>query len=158
MLLSRPNGWERTGLAQALYGNPDTNSLKAELHRLATALPGVLRARPWRVVAPLEADFLEVRSQLQTGSLSQALEGFHTPVLPRSHSPGIEALRLAMESELKQAVLDSRQTSLLFRLAERLPDDLAVWETLLGQIQEYQPQFPAVVARVKRLRRLLAQI
>jgi hypothetical protein len=157
LLLSHPEGWERAELAQALYGDPDTNSLKAELRRLVTALPGVLAPKPWRLAVPLEADFLEVRSQLLAGNLMQAIEHFHASLLPRSHSPGIENLRFGLESELKEAVLNSNQTDLLFRLAEQLRDDLEVWEALLEQAEDHHPQFPAVVARVKRLRQLLSQ-
>ncbi|GIW35473.1 hypothetical protein [Meiothermus sp.] len=40
---------------------------------------------------------------------------------------------------------------LLLRLAERLKDDLRVWEALLARLPEQDPRYPAARSWVKRL-------
>jgi len=50
-------------------------------------------------------------------------------------------------------VLAQGDTENLFLLAERLGEDLEVWEALLERLPSQDPRLPIVRARVARLRR-----
>jgi cytochrome c-type biogenesis protein CcmH/NrfG len=50
-------------------------------------------------------------------------------------------------------VLAQGEVESLFLLAERLGEDLEVWETLLERLPPEDPRRPIVQARVARLRR-----
>lgn len=39
----------------------------------------------------------------------------------------------------------------LYRLAQKLPDDLTLWEALLQRLPAQDPRYPAVLAWVRRL-------
>ena len=75
------------------------------------------------------------------------------PLLPWSQAPGVEALRLELEEALRRAVLAQGEVESLFLLAERLGEDLEVWEALLERLSPEDPRRPIVQARVARLRR-----
>ena len=72
-------------------------------------------------------------------------------MLPRSQAPGIELLRHRIEEQLKEAVLQHPDLELLYRLAQQIPDDLTLWETLLHRLSPQDPRHPAVRAWVRRL-------
>ena len=65
----------------------------------------------------------------------------------------MEELRLELEEALRQAVLAQGDTENLFLLAERLGEDLEVWEALMERLPSQDPRLPIVRARVARLRR-----
>ncbi len=85
--------------------------------------------------------------------LEQALALYQGPLLPWSQAPGVEALRLELEETLRRAVLASGDQEALFLLAERLGEDLEVWEALLEGLSPEDPRYPIARARVERLRR-----
>ena len=85
--------------------------------------------------------------------LEEALALYQGPLLPWSQAPGVEELRLELEEALRQAVLAQGDTENLFLLAERLGEDLEVWEALLERLPSQDPRLPIVRARVARLRR-----
>lgn len=150
LLLAHPEGLEGEALAQALYPVPNTQALKTELCRLRQA--GLqIQSRPYRLLTSLEADFLRLQEALAQNRLHEAFALYQGPLLPRSQAPGIEALRARLEEALIQAVLRSGAPELLFRLAERLRDDLRVWEALLERLPKQDPRYPAVLSWVKRL-------
>ncbi|MBS3934196.1 MAG: hypothetical protein KGZ35_07555 [Truepera sp.] len=151
LLLARPQGWPGTALAQALYGEANLPALRVELHRLRAAGLEV-RARPYRLLTPLEADFLELREALESGNLHRAVELYQGPLLPRSQAPGVEALRFELEEALRSGVLQARDPGLLYGLAQRLEDDLELWEATLETLSPHDARYPATLARVRRLR------
>ena len=65
----------------------------------------------------------------------------------------MEELRLELEETLRQAVLASGRLDLLLTLAERLGEDLELWEALLERLPPEDPRLPIAQARVARLRR-----
>ncbi len=65
----------------------------------------------------------------------------------------MEELRLELEETLRQAVLAQGDTESLFLLAERLREDLEVWEALLERLPQEDPRLPIARAQVARLRR-----
>jgi hypothetical protein len=90
---------------------------------------------------------------LRQGDLKGALALYRGPLLPWSQAPGVEALRLELEEALKRAVLAQGEVESFFLLAERLGEDLEVWEALLERLLPQDPRRPIVQARVARLRR-----
>ncbi|WP_038068871.1 hypothetical protein [Thermus scotoductus] len=152
LLLARPEGWRGEALARALYGEGNTPALRMELHRLR-ARGLAVGSRPYRLLSPLQADFLEVKEALARGDLPRALRFYRGPLLPRSQAPAIEEMRAHLEEALRQRVLASGNPLLLEGLAARLGDDLELWEALLERLAPEDPRRPGVLARVGRLRR-----
>lgn len=111
-----------------------------------------VQARPYRLITPLEADFLELREDLERGNLHRALELYRGPLLPESQAPGIEALRCELEEALRSRVLRARDPGLLYALAQRLEDDLELWEAALETLPPHDSRYPATLAQVRRLR------
>lgn len=151
LLLSKPEGWERDGFCEAVYGSSEAKSFKGEIYRLRQVLGDLIQARPWRVSQPVAADFLEVRHWLKMGRLAEALHAYRGPLLPRSGSPGVVELRQELEADLRQAVLDSRDPELMFALGDLLPDDLELVETLLQQLPHTDWRSQVVLSRARRL-------
>jgi hypothetical protein len=151
LLLVRPGGWPGTALAQALYGEANLSALRVEVHRLRAAGLEV-RARPYRLLTPLEADFLELREALERGNIHRALDLYRGPLLPESQAPEVEVLRFELEETLRSSVLLARDPGLLYALAQRLEDDLELWEAALETLPPHDSRYPATLARVRRLR------
>ncbi|GIW26260.1 hypothetical protein [Meiothermus sp.] len=150
LLLADPEGITGEALAKELYGEANPQALKTELCRLRQA--GLqIQSRPYRLLTPLEADFLKLQEALEQNRIQEALALYHGSLLPKSQAPGIEALRVRLEEALIGAVLQSGEPELLYRLAERLRDDLRVWEACLTALPPRDPRRPAVQAWVKRL-------
>ncbi|GAB5601768.1 hypothetical protein FJNA_02920 [Thermus sp. FJN-A] len=151
LLLARREGWRGEDLALALYGEANGPALRMEVLRLRRR--GLaLQSHPYRLAQALSADFLEVGEALVQGNLRRALALYRGPLLPRSQAPGVEALRGELEGALRRAVLARGDTESLFLLAERLGEDLEVWEALLERLPPQDPRRPIAQARVERLR------
>jgi hypothetical protein len=73
-------------------------------------------------------------------------------LLPGSAAPLVAEQRGVLEEALRQAVLASDDIEALLTLAERLEDDLEVWEAALKVLPESDPRRALTLARVKRLR------
>jgi hypothetical protein len=65
----------------------DRFDLVVEVRRLRAAGLEVC-ARPYRLLTPLEADFLKLREALERGNLHRALELYRSPSCPRARPPG----------------------------------------------------------------------
>lgn len=150
LLLAHPEGIEGEKLAQELYPTPNPQALRSELCRLRQQGLEV-QNRPYRLLSPIEADFLQLQEALERNQLYQALALYQGPLLPRSQAPGIELLRHRIEEQLKEAVLQQPDLELLYRLAQQIPDDLTLWEALLHRLPPQDPRHPAVWAWVRRL-------
>jgi hypothetical protein len=135
VLVQRPEGLSGERLCLELYGdeaNPIT--LRAEIVRLRGLLgTGVLGSRPYRLLAPVSADFTDVLRQLDQGSVADALGRYRGPLLPTSEAPGIEHIRRHIEQHVRAAVIASADPGLLTRWTG-MPwggEDLELWERLV---------------------------
>lgn len=137
-------------LARELYVQPSPQALKTELYRLRQAGFHVA-SRPYRLTTPIEADLLRLQQALKEGRLEEALALYQGPLLPRSQAPGIERLRHQLEEQLKEAVLQQPSPEALYLLAQRIPEDLILWEALLRRLPPDDPRRPGVLAWVRRL-------
>lgn len=153
LLLAYPQGQDTATLAQRLYGDSASRPLHTELARLRVVLGERLLSRPWRVVPPVESDFIQLGDYLKGGQLEQAVQRYGGELLPGSQAPGIEELRLALALQLREAVLRQGQPELLRKLAECWPDDLEIWEALADGLLPQDALWPVARARIQRLRR-----
>lgn len=158
LLLSRPEGWEREELSEALYSRTALNALKVELLRLKKALQGQLQPRPWRVTLPIKADFMELQADLLRGDLPSALLLYQGSLLVGSEAPGIGELREEIDRELRQKIVASHDSELLYSLLQRLPDDLEVAEALLLCLPRQDQRYYAVMAQLRRLKKQLGLV
>lgn len=72
--------------------------------------------------------------------------------MPRSGAPLVVEYRGVLEETLRQTVLASSDAEALLLLAERLGDDLELWEAVLVALSKHDPRRALALARVKRLR------
>jgi tetratricopeptide (TPR) repeat protein len=153
LLLSKPQGWGREELCEALYGSQRIRAFKTEIHRLKEVLGDLIQPKPWRVTAQVGADFLEVKYWLNRGEVGAALAAYKGVLLPQSEAPGIEELRHELEEELRRAVMTSNNPDLLFALSSLLPDDLELLEQLVGLLPHTDWRSSVVLSRTERLRK-----
>ncbi len=151
LLLARKEGWRGEDLAQALYGEANGPALRMEVLRLRRRGLAV-ESRPYRLAQPYG------RTSWRCGRpFAGGPEGSPRPLPgpPPSPKPGpwVEALRLELEEALRRAALASQDPDAPFLLAERLGEDLEVWEALLERLPPEDPRLPIAQARAERLRR-----
>lgn len=125
--------------------------LRSLLTRLRGSLP--VSDAPYRFDVPVQADVLRVRSYLDRGRVREALSLLRGPLLPESEAPGVEELRWSLEEDLRQAVLMGADPDALFDLADRLGDDLELWEATAAALPDGEPRLALARARVRRLGR-----
>ncbi len=152
ILALHPEGLDGEELALHLYGdgaNPST--VKATISKLRGRV--AIDSRPYRLAVPFEADFIEVERHLGRGNVREALELYRGPLLPKSQAPFIVEYRERLEENLRQSALLSGDAKVLIQLAQRLEDDLVLWEATKKTLSHYDPQYSLVNARVNQLRR-----
>ena len=79
-------------------------TIRAEMSRLRKLLGCLLVASPYRLVADVDADFLEVERLLHSGDAAGATRGHRGPLLVGSKVPGIVEARDRLERALRPAV------------------------------------------------------
>jgi hypothetical protein len=85
-------------LARALYGLGGSEvTLRAEIARLRRRLGPLVASQPYRLVADVQADFLEVEWLARRGALAAARDAYVGPLLPASDVPAIAAARANLE-------------------------------------------------------------
>lgn len=138
---------EQMGLC--LFGEDgNAGACRIELGRLRQMIP--FESRPYRLLE-VTADFLQLRESLYRGQIGQALELYRGPLLPYSQAPAIVDARLDLEEALRRAVIISRNPDHLWTLAEKLGDDLELWEITLDYLRESDPRKALAEARRTRI-------
>lgn len=158
LLSLHPEGLRCDKLAERIYGvyasgdiRAWKNALKVAISRLRELVP--IASRPYRIALPFRADFLEVERLLTEGRIADAVSLYAGPLLPDSEVREIEEVRWGLEARLQQAVLSARDPEAVLTLAEKLGDDLTLWEAALETLPQSDPRRLIVEARVKQLRR-----
>ncbi len=151
LLALHPDGYTLEELATHLGEGKNPSTIKAHLSRLRKRVP--IATRPYRLEVPVRADFLDLKECLKRGKVRDAVYLYQGPLLPKSQSPRIEEERWALEEALRQAVLASHDGAALFALADRIGDDLELWEASLEHLHTTDPRRPIAKAHVRRLRR-----
>jgi hypothetical protein len=153
-LALHPDGVDRDALNDFL--TPDgqapftSGGMRGLTTRLRTLLP--VSDAPYRFTEPYVADVLEVRRQLDAGRVREAVALVRGPLLPESDAPGVREARDALEEHLRQAALAAADGDVLFHLAERLGDDLELWEATADALPPGDPRLALAKARQRRLR------
>lgn len=155
ILAQHPEGLTGDQLAAALYDDEYTAeaTVRVEVARLRRVLGDLVGSRPYRLTAPLEADFLDVARALRDKSPATALAAYTGSLLPRSEAPAVRTERHWIDARLRTAVLESECAPLLGDWLERCgPDDLDAWERLVPLLPPSVRRSEAV-GQVRRLRR-----
>lgn len=98
LLALHPRGMSGKQLARALYGARGREvSVRAEMARLRRRLGPLVASQPYRLVADVRADFLEVQWLARRGVLAAARDLYVGPLLPASDVPVIAAARARLE-------------------------------------------------------------
>ncbi|MCT2548012.1 MULTISPECIES: GAF domain-containing protein [Streptomyces] len=153
-LARRPEGLTGDELLVELYEDESVTpvTLRAELSRLRRLLgPELLLSRPYRLSAPVDADFDTVARRLASGAVAAALAAYAGPLLPGSRAPSVIRLRRRLDEQLRAALVARGDPGLLADWAYSPwgEDDLPVWEALAAAVPAGQR--PALLARVRAL-------
>ncbi|GAA3740104.1 transcriptional regulator [Micromonospora maritima] len=156
LLVQHPEGRTGEQLGLDLYGDDRLHpvTLRAELSRLRRALGDeLLDSRPYRLRAPVRADFRTVTELLERGDPAAALRAYPGPLLPASDAPGVARLRRLVDGQLRAAVLAGADAGLLaaWTATAAGADDLAAWQALARALPPGAPRRPLAVARAHQL-------
>jgi hypothetical protein len=155
LLLLHPAGLTAEQLMLQLYGdegNPTT--VRAEMHRLRNLLgEGILDTKPYRIIADVTGDVTEVQTAVRAGRLVKAMDLYSGPLLVQSDAPALRAERDELDATLRDAILESGDSELLWRFAQTSTgaEDLAVFEALEADLPAADHRRSAVAARLHRL-------
>jgi hypothetical protein len=155
ILAQHPEGLTADQLATALYDDCAAEAtVRVEVARLRRVLGDLVGSRPYRLVDPIGADFLEVAKALRDKDPAAALAAYGGSLLPRSEAPEVVADRHWLEVRLRTAVLESGRPELLEDWLERCgADDLDAWERLVPLLPPSARRSEAA-AEVRRLRNM----
>lgn len=108
LLALNPQGLSLESFHAALYGDAlaSTATLKAEISHLRRALDGQIGSRPYRLLIPAWADFIQVWQALREHKTNEALALYRGPLMPLSNSPELNEWRYCIDAVMDQA-LDS---------------------------------------------------
>ena len=155
-LALHPEGLTAERLALLLYGEDgNATTVRGEVLRLRGLIGAdVLRTRPYRLDATVDADFSQVRRALRAGRPADALRLCDGPLLPRSDAPEIRELRDELEAGLRHAVLAVDEVDLLAAYAEHPlgRTDLQVHDRLVELLAPGDRRRPGLLSRRARLR------
>ncbi len=128
-----PQGMSLDTLHQALYGERKVSmgTLKAEMSQLRDILGGMLGSRPYRVLAHIEADFLQAEQALDAGYVQSALQTCAGVFLAKTESPFLCAWRDCLESRLSDAIFNAQDTDVLLKHLARSPEAIDAVERLI---------------------------
>lgn len=128
-----PQGLNLEGLHQALYGERKVSmgTLKAEMSQLREILGGMLGSRPYRLLAHVEADFLQAENALDAGYTESALKLCKGVFLAKTESPFLCAWRDCLESRLSEAIFKANESDALFKHLAHFPEAIDAVERLI---------------------------
>lgn len=136
-----PQGLTLDSLHQALYGERKVSmgTLKAEMSQLRELLGGLLGSRPYRLLADVEADFLQAEHALDCGATTAALKLCSGVFLAKTESPFLAAWRDCLESRLSDAIFKANETDVLLRHLARCPEAIDAIERLIELMPSEHP-------------------
>jgi GAF domain len=154
LLALHPDGLTAEQLTLHLYGEAGNRiSTRAEMSRLRKLLGACLAARPYRLLADVDADFLRVEAALTAGDLTGAFDAFRGSLLPESDAPRIAQARDELEGALRRAARAGADGLWRWLQTEPGRDDLAAMDEFLRRAPAPDPHRPLVEARARSLER-----
>ncbi len=135
LLALNPHGLNLEAFHAALYGDlpTSTNTLKAELSHLRRVLDGQIGSRPYRLLIPVWADFIQVWQALRQQRTTEAVSLYRGSLLPQSESPELEEWRHCIDAVMGQALDTCEDPSLLM---EKLCHDSSGSELVRERLAE----------------------
>lgn len=117
LLALNPQGLNLESFHAVLYGdNPiSLSTLKAELSHLRRMLDGQIGSRPYRLLVPFWADFIQIWQLLQRNQVDEAFKLYQGPFLPQSDSPELEEWRHCVDAVMSRALNACGDVSVLMR-------------------------------------------
>ena len=150
VLAMHPEGLTGEQLALALYGERGkTVTIRAQVHRVRTHLgEGALHTQPYRLLSPVDGDWLNVQRLVSVGQPREALRAYRGSLLPASDAPEIVEARGLLEESLRRSILTTADPDLLGRwLAHPAgADDLVAARTLIAVLPRGDPRRAAATA------------
>lgn len=142
-----PQGLNLETLHQALYGERKVSmgTLKAEMSQLRDVLGGMLGSRPYRLLAHVEADFLQAENALDSGYVSSALQLYTGVFLAKTESPFLCAWRDCLESRLSDAIFKAKETDMLLKHVARFPEAIDAVERLIELLPTDHPVHQSLI-------------
>lgn len=128
-----PQGMNLENLHQSLYGERKVSmgTLKAEMSQLRDILGGLLGSRPYRLLANVEADFLQAEQALDMGYTEHALKLCRGVFLAKTESPFLCAWRDCLESRLSEAIFKANNADILRKHLAYCPEAIDAVERLI---------------------------
>ena len=160
VLAMHPEGMTAEQLALALYGERGKAvTIRAQIHRVRAYLGRcALETHPYRLNAPIDADWLEVRRLVAAGRPELALRAYRGPLLPASDAPEIVEARGLLEESLRRSILTTPDPELLSRWIAHPSgvDDLAAARTLVAVLPCGDPRRAADTATAAAIARRMS--
>jgi hypothetical protein len=155
LLALNPDGLTGEQLTLELYGergNPV--STRAQMSKLRRLLGPALGSQPYRLLADVSADFVDVERLLVTGDVDDALRVYRSPLLVESEVPRVVQAREELEGALRRAALLGGLGTLWGWLqTESGRDDVAALRDFLREAAPDDPRAPVGLARLRALER-----
>jgi len=152
LLALHPDGLTGEQLTLELYGDQGNPvSTRALLSKLRRLLGPALASQPYRLLADVSADFLDVEARLLEGDVLGALRAYRAPLLVESEAPRIVQAREELEGALRRAALADRDALWAWLETESGRDDLAALRAFLQAAAADDPRASLAVARIGAL-------
>jgi hypothetical protein len=160
VLAMHPEGVTTEQLALALYGERGKAvTIRAQVHRVRDYLGmRAVETHPYRLVVPIEADWLEVSRLVTAGQPREALRAYKGPLLAASDAPEIVEARSLLEESLRRSILTTADPELLSRWLAHPSgaDDLAAARALVAVLPCGDPRRAAATATAAAIARRLS--
>lgn len=115
------------------------------MSQLRDVLGGMLGSRPYRLLAHVEADFLQAENALDSGYVSSALQLYTGVFLAKTESPFLCAWRDCLESRLSDAIFKAKETDMLLKHVARFPEAIDAVERLIELLPTDHPAHQSLI-------------
>lgn len=156
LLALHPQGLSGEQLALELYGSEGKCvTVRAEMSRLRKLLGSLLAANPYRLVADVRTDFLDVERLVENGQVDAAVKRYAGPLLPSSDLPAIVVARQRLEQAIRASVEAAGDIELLWKWVRADPgrEDRRAHAHLLCLMDECDRRRGTVASRLHELQR-----
>ncbi|MCB1620399.1 MAG: transcriptional regulator [Thiothrix sp.] len=115
LLALNPQGLTLDAFHAALYGDQpvSASTLKAELSHIRRMLDGQVGSRPYRLMVPVWADFIDIWQSLRQHRTQDAIGIYRGSFLPFSTSPELEEWRNCIDAVMGRALHDCDDFAIL---------------------------------------------
>ncbi|HEY2650484.1 MAG TPA: GAF domain-containing protein [Solirubrobacteraceae bacterium] len=162
VLAMHPEGLTAEQLALSLYGERGkTVTVRAQVHRLRAHLgEQLLETQPYRLRAPVDADWIKVQRLVSDGQPGAALKAYVGPLLLASDAPEMREARALLEESLRRSILTTADSDMLGRWLAHPSgaDDLPAARALVAVLPAGDPRRAAATAAAALLARRMTLV